>query len=52
MVVNLMAFDPLNKTSETEAVKTLRNMFEPARRLAPGMGAYINEVTIHSPMFS
>lgn len=40
------SFEPFNKTSKAEAVKTLNRSMEPFRKLSPDTGAYINEVRI------
>ncbi|KAI9151441.1 6-hydroxy-D-nicotine oxidase-like protein [Paramyrothecium foliicola] len=45
-LVNIVGFDPLNKTTETEAVKALRTAFKPIRELSPNMGAYLNEASM------
>lgn len=37
-------FHPLNATARAEAVAKLDYFIEPLRKLAPDMGAYMNEV--------
>lgn len=39
-----VSFEPLNATARIEAVKKLDYLVEPLRKLAPGSGAYMNEV--------
>lgn len=38
------AFEPFNRTSETQAVQSLIKTWQPFRELSPKTGAYINEV--------
>ena len=38
-------FAPFNKTAERNALKELGDGFVPLRKLTPGMGSYINEVS-------
>jgi hypothetical protein len=40
------SFEPFNKTSKAEAVKTLNTSMEPFRELSPNTGAYVNEVRL------
>lgn len=41
---NDFSFPPLNLTARAEALSAISEMTEPLRQLAPGMGAYVNEV--------
>ncbi|KAL7764154.1 hypothetical protein ACKLNR_005299 [Fusarium oxysporum f. sp. zingiberi] len=43
------SFEPFNKTSKAEAVKTLNTSMEPFRKLSPDTGAYINEALPFEP---
>ncbi|KAI8948659.1 hypothetical protein F4801DRAFT_441823 [Xylaria longipes] len=41
--VNQRIFPPLNATARTAALDTVNNITKPLRKLAPDMGAYVNE---------
>lgn len=43
-------FRPLNATARAEAVAKLDYFIEPLRKLAPDMGAYMNEVCLGHPL--
>lgn len=42
-----VSFPPRNATAKAEAIQALKTMLEPWRKLAPHMGAYLNEVRIY-----
>ncbi|KAI1154079.1 FAD-binding domain-containing protein [Nemania diffusa] len=44
--VNGRLFTPLNPEARAAALKTVDNITEPLRQLAPDMGAYVNEVEV------
>ncbi|KAF5675780.1 6-hydroxy-d-nicotine oxidase [Fusarium heterosporum] len=43
------SFEPLNRTSQTQAIKSLISTWQPFRELSPGTGAYINEALPFEP---
>lgn len=47
--VSSLAFPPFNETARAEVMATLESSFEPLRKLTPGMGAYLNEVSTNKP---
>ncbi|KAI0191937.1 FAD-binding domain-containing protein [Astrocystis sublimbata] len=47
--VNHVVFQPLNATAKAEALVRVNQMTEPLRKLAPHMGAYVNENNPNEP---
>ncbi|KAH8885838.1 FAD-binding domain-containing protein [Thozetella sp. PMI_491] len=48
-ILNGVRFSPLNKTAETEAVKSLNRSLDGIRKLSPDSGAYVNEANPYEP---